>query len=66
METFPKIIELSIFDEITRCANEFLSAFMEAYCKHYETQHVLIDLLEEWRVCQNQNQNNSSSFVRLS
>lgn len=50
LNTIFKTIKLSIFEQITTCANEFLSVFMGAYRKHYGTQHVLIGLLEEWIV----------------
>ena len=37
LNTFFKIIELSIFEQITICPNEFLSVFVGAYRKHYGT-----------------------------
>ena len=49
LNTFSRIIELTIFDQLTKHANHFLSIFASAYRKMYGTQHVLIRLLEEWR-----------------
>ena len=44
LNTFSKIIELSIFDQVSTNTKEFLSAFMRAYRKHYRIQYVLIRL----------------------
>ena len=49
MNTFPKIIESSIFDQLTKHANEFLQIFVGAYRKLYSSQHILIRLIEEWK-----------------
>ena len=48
LNTFSKIIELAIFDQLTKHANHFLSIFISAYRKMYSTQHVLIRLFKEW------------------
>ena len=42
-----RIIELSIFDQLTKHANEFLQSFVEAYRKLYSSQY--IRLIEEWK-----------------
>ena len=42
-----RITELSIFDQLTKHANEFLQSFVEAYRKLYSSQH--IRLIEEWK-----------------
>ena len=55
LNTFSKIIESSIFDQLTKFSNKFLQIFMGAYRKLYGTQHVLIRLLEEWRMQLDQN-----------
>ena len=47
MNTFSNISKLTIFDQITICANEFLSVNVRAYREHYGTQHKLIWLLEK-------------------
>ena len=49
LNTFSKIIELAIFDQLTKHANQFLSIFVSAYRKMCSTQHTLIKLLEEWQ-----------------
>ena len=40
LNTFSKFIELAIFDQLTKHANHFLSIFVSAYHKMYDTQHV--------------------------
>ena len=49
LNTFLKIIESSIFDQLTKHANEFLQIFVGAYRKQYSSQHILIRLTEEWK-----------------
>ena len=49
LNRFSKIIELAIFDQLTKHANHFLSIFVSAYRKMCCTQHALIRLLEEWQ-----------------
>ena len=49
LNTFSKIIESSIFDQLTKHANEFLQIFVGAYRKLYSSQHILIRLIEEWK-----------------
>ena len=56
LNTFSKIIELAIFDQLTKHTNHFLSIFVSAYRKMYGTQHVLIRLLEKWREQINHNE----------
>ena len=48
MSTFSKIIESSIFDQLTKHANEFLQIFVWAYTL-YSSQHNIIRLIEEWK-----------------
>ena len=47
--TFSKIIESLIFDQLTKHADEFLQTFVRAYRKLYSSQHILIRLIEEWK-----------------
>ena len=47
LNTFSKIIESSIFDQLTKHANEFLQIFVGPYRKLYSSQHILIRLIEE-------------------
>ena len=49
LDTFSKIVESLIFDQLTKHANEFLQIFMGAYRKLYSSQHILIRLVEEWK-----------------
>ena len=49
LNTFSKIIESSIFDQLTNHSNEFLQIFVGAYRKLYSSQHILICLIEEWK-----------------
>ena len=49
LNTFSKIIELAIFDQLTKHANNFLSIFVSTYPKMYGTQYVIIRLVEEWQ-----------------
>ena len=39
LNTFSKIIESSIFDQLTKYANDFLETFVGAYRKLYSSQH---------------------------
>ena len=52
---FLKIIESSIFDQLTTHANEFLQNFAGAYRKLYSSQHSLIRLIEKWKTQLNKN-----------
>ena len=49
LNSFSKIFEIVIKDQIVPYFDKYLSIFMSAYRKSYSTQHVLIRLLEEWR-----------------
>ena len=49
LKTFSTVIELAIFDQLTKHANHFLSIFVSTYRTMCDTQDVLIRLLEEWR-----------------
>ena len=46
---FPKIYENSIKNHIVNSMNNYISPCVSAYRKGYNSQHVLIRLLEEWR-----------------
>ena len=47
LKTFSEIIELSLFDQLTKHTNEFLQSFVGGYRKLYSSQHILIRLIEE-------------------
>ena len=47
LKTFSTVIELAIFDQLTKHASHFLSIFVSTYRTMCDTQDVLIRLLEE-------------------
>ena len=50
LNTFSKITESSIFDELIKHTNEFLQTFVGGYRKLCSSQHILICLIEERKV----------------
>ena len=49
LNCFSKVYENVIKNELLKSMNVHLSPFISAYRKNYNTQHVLLRLLEEWR-----------------
>ena len=49
LNSFSKIFEMVIKDQIVPYFDKYLSIFISAYRKRYSSQHVLIRLIEEWR-----------------
>ena len=49
LNTFSKIYEKVIKDQLVSGLDKYLSPFISAYRKGYSTQHVLTRLVEEWR-----------------
>ena len=49
LNCFSKVYENVIKTELLKSMNVHLSPFLSAYRKNYNTQHVLLRLLEEWR-----------------
>ena len=49
LNCFSKVYENVIKNELLKSMNVHLSPFLSAYRKNYNTQHVLLRLLEEWR-----------------
>ena len=49
LKCFSKVYENVIKNELLKPMNVHLSPFISAYCKNYNTQHVLLRLLGEWR-----------------
>ena len=49
LNTFSKIYESVIKNQLISVLNNFFSPYLVAYRDSYSTQHVLIRLLEEWR-----------------
>ena len=49
LNCFSKVSENVIKNELLKSMNVHLSPFLSAYRKNYNTQHVLLRLLEEWR-----------------
>ena len=66
LNTFSKIIESSIFDQLTKHANEFLQIFVGAYRKLYSSQHILIRLIEEWKTQLDNNKIVGAALLDLS
>ena len=49
LNCFSKVYENVIKNELLKSMNIYLSPFISAYCKNYNTQHALLRLLEVWR-----------------
>ena len=49
LNCFLKVYENVINNELLKSMNVHLSPFLSTYRKNYNTQHVLLSLLEEWR-----------------
>ena len=49
LNCFSKVNENVIKNELLKYMNVHLSPFISVYRKNYNTQHVLLRLLEEWR-----------------
>ena len=49
LKCFSKVYENIIKNELLKSMNVYLSPFISAYRKNYNTQHVVLRLLEEWR-----------------
>ena len=49
LNTFSKIYESVIKNQLNSVLNNIFSPYLAAYRESYNTQHVLIRLLEEWR-----------------
>ena len=49
LNTFSKILEKILKEQLTPFLDKTLSIFIAAYRKAYSTQHVLIKLVEEWK-----------------
>ena len=49
LNTFSKIYERVIQDQIVRGTEKYFSPFLSAYRKNYSSQNILISLTEEWR-----------------
>ena len=50
LNVFSKIYEKSLKNQLIPYLDETLSLFIAAYRKSYATQHVLIRMVEEWRI----------------
>ena len=49
LNTFSKIYEKAIKDQLVSGLDKYLSPFISTYRKRYSTQHVLTRLVDEWR-----------------
>ena len=63
---FPKIYENYIKNHIVNYMNNYISPYVSAYRKGYNSQHVLIRLLEEWKQHLDNNEVVRSVFMDLS
>ena len=50
LNTCSKVFEKYLFDQLSTYFEPILSQFVSAYRKHFSTQHVLLRLIEEWRL----------------
>ena len=50
LNCFSKVYERSIHENLTSSVTKFLSDFISAYRKGYSTNHVLLRLIEKWKV----------------
>ena len=55
LNCFSKIYERFLHNQITSFSNKFLSDFISAYRKGYSTNHVLIRLVENWKLALDKN-----------
>ena len=66
LSTFSKIIESSLFDQLTKHADEFLQTFIGVYRKLYNSQHILSRLREEWKTQLDKNKIVGAVFLDVS
>ena len=52
---FSKIYEIHLKNHLVSSTNQHISNLVSAYWKNYSSHHVLIQLLEEWRKCLDNN-----------
>ena len=52
---FSKIYEIHLKNHLVSSTNQHISNLVSAYWKNYSSDHVLIQLLEEWRKCLDNN-----------
>ena len=50
MNTCSKVFEKYLFDQLSTYFEPILSQFVSSYRKHFSTQHVLLRLIEKWRL----------------
>ena len=48
---FSKIFERFLLNQMLPFVDNMMSSFLSAYCSRYSTQHVLLQLIEQWRDC---------------
>ena len=66
LNCFSKVYENVIKNETVKFMNVHLSPFLSAYRKNYNTQHVLLRLLEEWRELLDNNKTVGAILMDLS
>ena len=63
---FSKIYERFLHENLTNCVNTFLSKFISAYRKSYSTNHVLIRLIQNWKMSLDQKKFDGAALADLS
>ena len=66
LNTFSKVFENYLFDQLNTYFESILSQFVSAYRKHFSTQHVLLRLIKEWRQGLDNNKVVGSVLMNLS
>ena len=66
LNTFSKVYEKYLFDQLSTYFEPILSQFVSAYRKHFSTQHVLLRLIERWRLGLDNNKVVGAVLVDLS
>ena len=51
LPTASKIFERTLFNQLQRFSNKFLSPLLCGFRKRYSTQYALINLLQKWQKC---------------
>ena len=55
LNVFSKIFERFLLNQMLPFIDNLMSSFLSAYRSRYNTQHVLLRLIEQWRACLDEN-----------
>ena len=50
LNVFSKVFERFLYNQLNAHFNNILSQFLSAYRKHFSTQHVLLRIIENWKL----------------